>query len=122
LDILRYGKVAFKNASDAENTLTLCEDLDLPFAEEQICRILKKKPRKQRQESEMTLETGTEGIRLNQDCPEGGFQNDGVHKRTYQLSNGEEIWDMEGNVLRWVADTLTSNGNGGQEYEERDVP
>ena len=49
LNIFRYGKVAFKNKADAENTLTLCEDLGLPLAEEYICRkVLKIKTRKAR--------------------------------------------------------------------------
>ena len=49
LDLFRYGKVAFKNKSDAENTLTLCQDLGLPRAEKYICtEVLKIKPRQAR--------------------------------------------------------------------------
>ncbi|MEO5969138.1 MAG: SUMF1/EgtB/PvdO family nonheme iron enzyme, partial [Bdellovibrionia bacterium] len=49
LNIFRYGKVAFKNKSDAENTLSICEDLGLPLAEDYICtQVLKRKPRQSR--------------------------------------------------------------------------
>jgi formylglycine-generating enzyme required for sulfatase activity len=29
-----------------------------------------------------------------------------LYKRTYTLSNGEEIWDMGGNVLEWIDETI----------------
>jgi formylglycine-generating enzyme required for sulfatase activity len=45
LDFFRYGKVAFKNKIDAENTLAICEDLGLPLAAEYICtNVLRRKP------------------------------------------------------------------------------
>ncbi len=43
LNLLRYGKVSFKNKADAENTLAICEDLGLPLAEEYICKFLNNK-------------------------------------------------------------------------------
>ncbi|MEO5969137.1 MAG: formylglycine-generating enzyme family protein [Bdellovibrionia bacterium] len=46
LDFFRYGKVAFKNKIDAENTLNICEDLGLPLAEKYICsQVLDRSPR-----------------------------------------------------------------------------
>ncbi len=35
----------------------------------------------------------------------GGF-HDGRNKRTLILSNGQEIWDLSGNVFQWNNDTL----------------
>ncbi|MEO5968670.1 MAG: SUMF1/EgtB/PvdO family nonheme iron enzyme [Bdellovibrionia bacterium] len=49
LNFLRYGKVTFKDNIDAENTLTICEDLGLPLAEEYIClRVLDRELRRPR--------------------------------------------------------------------------
>lgn len=49
-----------------------------------------------------------------------GFNNDGIHKRTHVLSNGEVVWDMAGSVWKWVADDLRTGQYGWQEYTNND--
>jgi len=72
LDIIRYGKVSFKNNADAENTLTICENLGLTLAEEHVCKVLKRKPRKKNQESDIPMKGSNRHSALaNLDCPEG---------------------------------------------------
>ena len=49
LDLLRRGQVNFKDKTDAENTLSICEDLGLPAIERFICNFIgpKRKPRRE---------------------------------------------------------------------------
>ncbi len=42
--------------------------------------------------------------------------DDWTYKRTHELSNGEVIWDMAGNVLEWVSDNLGTGQHKMQEY------
>ena len=236
LDLLRDGEVSFKDKSDTENTLRICEKFGLPKAEEFICKLLKRKPRREMQKTETVLadirvfntqfqggdcpdgyvlvpgnesyytpgrgedfcvmkyaaseeedsnavsRQGTlpwvdieraeadaacrangEGYHLitnaewmtiardieatpenwsggsvgsgflprgnsnsnaalasaNDDDPYHGIgATDWTHKRTHTLSNGEVIWDMAGNVLQWVANTLTTVENGWKEFSD----
>ena len=49
LDLLRRGQVNFKDKTDAENTLSICEDLGLPAIERFICNFIgpKRRPRRE---------------------------------------------------------------------------
>jgi hypothetical protein len=40
---------------------------------------------------------------------DGSTPGAGVNKRTLKLTNGQEIWDLSGNVLNWVDKTQTTN-------------
>ncbi len=71
LDLLRRGEVSFKDKADAENTLRICENLGLPAAEEYICKVLKRKPRRELKSPD-SKDTRVANARLqNIDCPEG---------------------------------------------------
>jgi formylglycine-generating enzyme required for sulfatase activity len=41
----------------------------------------------------------------------------GINKRTHQLNTREEVWDMAGNVWKWVDGDLTTTNKGWQEYD-----
>lgn len=41
------------------------------------------------------------------DCSNSGLEADYIEKRTNTLSNGEEIWDLGGNIREWVRDDIT---------------
>ena len=67
LNFIRYGKVSFKNKTDAENTLTICEDLGLPLAEEYICKeVLKIDSRKERMQLQESKAARVNSIPLDE--------------------------------------------------------
>jgi hypothetical protein len=73
LDLIRRGEVSFKDRADAENTLRICEELGLPKAEEFICKLLKRKPRREMLKMDtMLTESRVSNTHFQTgDCPEG---------------------------------------------------
>ncbi len=105
LDIIRHGKVSFKNNADAENTLTICENLGLTLAEEHVCKFLKRRPRKKNQESDVQMAGSNRHSTLaSLECPEG-----------YVMVPGNESYNTPGQgedfcVMKYAA----SNGENGK--------
>ncbi len=151
LNLIRFGKVAFPSQPkmDAENTLTLCEDLGLPQAES-FCRIVLKKSQQQKQQQQLqqiqnlgggcaagyVLVPGNE--LYSTPTPNARFcvmkyaaSNDGngvavseMNKLPWVhiLSNEEVIWDMAGNVWHWVLGDLGTGKHAWQEFSSDHFP